>query len=89
MFYVRLKGGAELLFLGDVAWQEANLERGVTRARLVSWVMGEDDEAIVHQLRAVLDFKKANPQIDLIVAHDIPAMDKRFASGAVVKGYAP
>jgi glyoxylase-like metal-dependent hydrolase (beta-lactamase superfamily II) len=89
MLYLRLKSGPELLLLGDVAWQSGNLERGVTRARVVSWIMREDDEAVVHQLRAAIDFKKANPQIDLVVAHDVVAMDKRFASGAVVKGYAP
>lgn len=87
MFYVRLKGGAEFLLIGDVAWQEKNLELPRARARAVSMLMGEDAEAITHQLRAILDFKKANPAVDVVVAHDIPAMDRRFASGAVGKGF--
>jgi glyoxylase-like metal-dependent hydrolase (beta-lactamase superfamily II) len=86
MFYVRLKGGSEFLLIGDIAWQEKNLELPRTRARVVSWIMGEDAEAITHQIRAILDFKKANPSADVVVAHDIPAMDRRFASGAVGKG---
>ena len=89
MFYVRLKGGAEFLLIGDVAWQEQNLELVRTRARGISLLAGEDAEAITHQIRAILDFKKANPSVDVVVAHDIPAMDRRFASGAVGKGLNP
>ena len=89
MFYVRLKGGAEFLLIGDVAWQEKNLELEKTRARAVSWIMGEDAEAITHQIRAILDFKKANPSVDVVVAHDIAAMDRRFAAGTVGRGLTP
>ncbi len=87
MFYVRLKGGAEFLLVGDIAWQEANLERLRPRARLASLIMGEDDEAVTHQLRAILDLKKAHPSIDVVVAHDIPAMERRFQGGAVGRGF--
>ncbi len=86
MFYVRLKTGAEFLLIGDIAWQEANIKRLSTRARFVSLIMGEDDEAIVHQLRAIIDFKKANPAIDVVVAHDVGGMERRFKSGTVNKG---
>ena len=86
LIYVRLKGGAELLLLGDVAWQHENLTEARTRARLTSMVMGEDAVAVTHQLRAVLDFKRANPSVDLVVAHDIAEMEQRFASGAGGKG---
>jgi glyoxylase-like metal-dependent hydrolase (beta-lactamase superfamily II) len=87
LFYVRMKGGAELLLIGDVAWSEQNLALPKTRARAVSWMMGEDAEAITHQLRAILDFKKANPAVDVVVAHDVAAMDRRFAAGTVGKGF--
>jgi glyoxylase-like metal-dependent hydrolase (beta-lactamase superfamily II) len=86
MFFVRMKGGAELLLVGDIVWQEANLETLTTRARFVSW-LGEDAEAITHQMRAIVDFKKANPSADVVVAHDVPAMERRFASGAVGRGF--
>lgn len=87
MLYVRLASGAELLLIGDIAWQEQTLEKERTRARLVSLIMREDDEAIVHQLRAIKDFHQANPGVDVVVAHDIPAMERRFQSGAVGKGF--
>ena len=86
MLYVRLKGGAELLLIGDIAWQEASLEQLRTRPRLASLIMGEDAEAIVHQLRAITELRKANPALDVVVAHDLAAMERRFQSGAVQKG---
>jgi glyoxylase-like metal-dependent hydrolase (beta-lactamase superfamily II) len=86
MIYARLKGGAELLFLGDIAWQHQNLTEAKTRARLVSLVMREDAQAVTHQLRAILDFHAANPGVDLVVSHDVAEMEKRFSSGAVGQG---
>ncbi len=86
MLYVRMKGGADLLLIGDIVWQEANLELLVTRPRLVSW-LGEDEEAIAHQIRAIADFKKANPSVDVVVAHDVAAMERRFANGTLVRGF--
>jgi glyoxylase-like metal-dependent hydrolase (beta-lactamase superfamily II) len=83
MLFLRLKSGREILLTGDVAWQEATLEQHSPRARLVSWIMREDDEAITHQLRAILDLKRSTPSLDVVVAHDIPAMDRRFAAGSV------
>ena len=87
MLYVRMKGGAELLLVGDIVWQESAFERLSTRPRLISSIMGEDAEAITHQIRAIVDFKKANPSIDVVVAHDIPAMERRFNGGAVGRGF--
>jgi glyoxylase-like metal-dependent hydrolase (beta-lactamase superfamily II) len=86
MIYVRLKGGRELLLIGDVAWQNFVLERAGNRPHLVDWLAREDGVAIGHQIRAILDLAKANPGLDVVVAHDIPAMEARFASGAVGRG---
>jgi glyoxylase-like metal-dependent hydrolase (beta-lactamase superfamily II) len=86
MIYARLKGGRELLFLGDIAWQHQNLTEAKTRARLTSLVMHEDAQAVTHQLRAILDFRAANPGVDIVISHDIAEMEQRFASGAVGKG---
>jgi hypothetical protein len=86
MLYVRLKGGLEFLLVGDIAWQEATLEQRAPRARLVSWIMGEDTEAITHQLRAILDFKQQHPLVDVVVAHDVPAMERRFERDTVTRG---
>ncbi len=81
MIYARLKGGAELLLLGDIAWQHQNLAEARTRPRLTSLAMHEDAQAVTHQLRAILDFRKANPGVDVVIAHDIGEMERRFRLG--------
>ena len=86
MIYARLKGGAEFLLLGDIAWQHQVLDEAKTRARLTSMVMHEDAVAVTHQLRAILDFRKANPGVDIVISHDVALMEKRFAEGKVGKG---
>lgn len=86
LIYLRLKGGAEFLLLGDLVWQNLNLELAVGRARLPSLIMSEDTEGTVNQLRAVLELKKANPTLDLVVAHDAAAMEARFKAGTVASG---
>jgi hypothetical protein len=48
--------------------------------------MGEDTEAITHQLRAILDFKQQHPLVDVVVAHDVPAMERRFERDTVTRG---
>jgi glyoxylase-like metal-dependent hydrolase (beta-lactamase superfamily II) len=85
MIYVRMKGGRELLLIGDVVWQNFVLERVGNRPRAITWLMGEDGVAVGHQIRAVLDLEKQSPSVDVVVAHDIPAMEARFASGAVAR----
>jgi glyoxylase-like metal-dependent hydrolase (beta-lactamase superfamily II) len=86
MIYARLKSGAELLLIGDIAWQHQNLAEAKTRARLTSLVMSEDAVAVTHQLRAILDFKRLNPSVDIVIAHDIGEMEQRFTTGAVGRG---
>lgn len=86
MVYARLRSGAEFLLLGDIAWQHQVLDEAKTRARLTSMVMHEDAVAVTHQLRAILDFRKANPGVDIVISHDVALMEKRFAEGKVGKG---
>jgi glyoxylase-like metal-dependent hydrolase (beta-lactamase superfamily II) len=47
MVYVKRADGQEVLFLGDVAWQMRNIEEVRERARLVTWLSGEDREAVM------------------------------------------
>jgi glyoxylase-like metal-dependent hydrolase (beta-lactamase superfamily II) len=86
MFYVRMKNGTEYLLVGDIAWQDGNLTRAVTRPRLAGLIF-ENQDGVIHQLRAIIDFQKANPGVDVVVSHDVGAMERRFQSGAVAKGY--
>lgn len=84
LIYVRLRGGRELLLIGDVVWQGFVLEREGSRPRLLSLI--EDGDAVRHQTRAIIDFAKAHPEVDVVVAHDVAAMDARFRNGSVQEG---
>jgi glyoxylase-like metal-dependent hydrolase (beta-lactamase superfamily II) len=86
MVYVRMKDQREFLLVGDVAWQGTYFERMRQRPKLVTWLMGEDSPAVANQLRAVIDLKQAQPSLDVVVAHDVGQMEKRFSAGTVIKG---
>ena len=86
IIYVRLKGSRELLLIGDIVWQSFVLEQAGNRPRAVAWIAGEDGEAVGHQIRAILDVAKRDPALDVVVSHDVPAMEARFRSGAVIAG---
>jgi len=83
LIYARLKNGRELLLIGDVVWQNFVLEHAGNRPRILTWIGAEDGVAVAQEIRAVLDLAKANPSLDVVVAHDVAAMEARFASGAV------
>jgi glyoxylase-like metal-dependent hydrolase (beta-lactamase superfamily II) len=85
IIYVRTKAHEHLL-IGDIVWQGFVLEHAGNRPRAVTWMMGEDGEAVGHQIRAILDVAERNPALDVVVAHDVPAMEARFRSGAVIAG---
>ena len=72
--------------IGDIAWQGFVLEQAGNRPRGVAWMMGEDGEAVGHQIRAILEVAAKNPALDIVVAHDVGAMEARFRSGSVLLG---
>jgi glyoxylase-like metal-dependent hydrolase (beta-lactamase superfamily II) len=86
IIYVRMKGARELLLIGDIAWQNFVLDQVGNRPRAVTWLAREDGEAVGHQLRAILDVKARNPALDVVVAHDVAAMETRFRAGMVISG---
>jgi glyoxylase-like metal-dependent hydrolase (beta-lactamase superfamily II) len=86
IIYLRMKGARELLLIGDVAWQNFVLDQVRNRPRVVNWLGREDGEAVGHQIRAILDVKARNPALDVVVAHDVAAMDARFHAGSVISG---
>jgi len=51
MVYVRLESGREHLFIGDVAWTLANVTQFKLRPAATMRRIGEDAQALMHQLR--------------------------------------
>lgn len=70
MVYVLLEDGAELLFVGDVVWNLDAITNLVYRPRFMTdWVIGEDRELGIHQLRALRNLYDAG-EVSIVVSHD-------------------
>jgi glyoxylase-like metal-dependent hydrolase (beta-lactamase superfamily II) len=84
MVYVRRDDGQEILLSGDVAWQRAGIDQGLQKPEGVSIRLGEDREAIAHQLewlRAV-----AGEGVAVVVFHDLALLNKQIEQGILGDG---
>jgi len=71
MIYVMLQNGHEFLFVGDVAWDQQNIETGIGRPLLVSLLfLHEDRQAVADQLVALRVLQEAEPNLTIVVSHD-------------------
>lgn len=89
MVFVQLADGAEFLFLGDVAWWMANVERIRERARLATLLMKEDRDAVLLQLQELNRLMKEEPSLQLIAGHDREQVDALIASKRLVREFIP
>ena len=87
MVYVQRADGAELLFLGDVAWMLENVVRVRERARLVTLLMKEDRAAVLQQLAAVKAMLDQEPKLGVVPGHDGAQVEALAARGLLVKGF--
>ncbi len=81
LVYVQLESGAELLFLGDVAWSAENVDRVRERPRGITAVMKEDRRAVLQQLAALKALKDSEPKLAQVPGHDIAAVEALLAQG--------
>jgi glyoxylase-like metal-dependent hydrolase (beta-lactamase superfamily II) len=87
MVYVKRADGQEILFLGDVAWQMRNILEVRERARLATWLMGEDREAVMGEFVELHRLHTAEPNLNMMPGHD-PAELTRFVNvGLLTKGF--
>jgi len=79
LIFVQLADGRELLFIGDVAWHFANLERQRERARLVTLILGEDREVVLSQLKALHELHAREPKLHIVPGHDATVIERLIA----------
>lgn len=90
MVYVQTANGAEVLFIGDVAWHFRNIELQRERARLMTWLfLAEDRTAVFGQLAALKRLHEAQPAVHIVPGHDGPAIDALVAAGLLKRGFSP
>jgi len=87
LVYVKEAGGAEYLFLGDVAWHLRNVEVVRERARLVTLMLREDRDAVLSQLAALNELKLKEPQVHLVPGHDPNAVAALEKARLLVRGF--
>lgn len=87
LIYVKRADGKELLFVGDVAWNERSLDEGRMRPLLLSLFLGEDRRQVIDQIGALQKLRKEHPEVQLVVAHDGDALARLVGTGAVKEGF--
>lgn len=88
IIYVRKTNGQEFLFVGDIVWNMEAVRRLAARPRLVSMLfLQEDRDAVAQQIRAIHEFVAAEPDVNVIVAHDAQQWEDLLASGKIDPGF--
>lgn len=87
LVYVKRADGAELLFLGDVAWHWRNVQEIRTRARLATIIIGEDRGGVLLQLKELNRLGAAEPNLQIIPGHDKPRIERLAAGGFLKAGF--
>ena len=84
MIFVKLASGEEMLFVGDVVWNEDAITELKYRPRLVTDLfLGEDRRAVLHQIRALRDLDDAGG-VSIVVSHDA----RTYESANLEEGFA-
>lgn len=87
LFFIRTQDGRELFYVGDLVWSWRNVEEARSRPRAVSeWFLHEDTEAVADQLRALITFHDAHPEVEILVSHDADRLEAQMARGVVRAG---
>lgn len=88
LVYVMLRDGREFLFVGDIAWDRANIETGIGRPLLLSmFFLHEDRQAVADQLVALRNLKQKEPDLNLVVAHDAAGLEDLIIKKAIKEGF--
>lgn len=87
LVYVKRADGRELLFVGDVVWNERSIDEGRTRPLLLSLFLGENRRQVIDQIGALQKLRKEHPEVQLIVAHDGDALARVVGTGTVKEGF--
>jgi glyoxylase-like metal-dependent hydrolase (beta-lactamase superfamily II) len=87
MVYVRREDGAELVFLGDVAWQMGAVDKVRGRPRLATLLLGEDRDQDICELDALHRLKESEPKIALIPGHDGTVIAELIRRGLLIEGF--
>jgi glyoxylase-like metal-dependent hydrolase (beta-lactamase superfamily II) len=87
LVYVHLAGGAEYLFIGDVAWDMTQVTTPHCRPRLAELFMSENSDQVTAELRTLHDFAQANSSVHLVVSHDAAQLADYQNAGLIGRSF--
>jgi len=86
--FVRRADGAEILFIGDVAWHKRNIDLVRERARLVTWwFLKEDRDAVMLQLAELNRLQREEPRLLIMPGHDPAVLAGAIDAGMLKPGF--
>jgi len=87
LFFIKTSDGRELLYVGDLVWSYRNVATGRSRPRAVAeYFLGEDSRAVADQLRALMVFAGAHPEVEILVSHDAERLEDQIKRGILQSG---
>ena len=88
IIYINLSNGNEYLLVGDVVWSQENIDTLNGRPALISWlIISENRTQTGNQIRALHELKNREPEINILVSHDIAQHQKYINSGKLGDGF--
>jgi len=86
--YVKMAGGREVLFLGDVAWRHESVANLAPRSRYVSdFYLKEDRNAVILQIAELKRLREAEAGLVMIAGHDGDQMQELVQDAVVSMGF--
>jgi len=86
MIYVKLQDGSELLLVGDVIWNRANIDRLKGRPLFASLILFEDWNMQRQQVRTLYDLALTEP-VSLVISHDKDQLNRLVEMGLLHEGF--
>lgn len=87
LIYVHRADGKELLFVGDIAWNQVSIDQQRMRPLAASLFLAEQRQPVIDQLGALHQLQAEHPEVQIVIAHDGKGLERVVASGAVNEGF--
>ena len=88
MVFVRLAGGREYLFAGDIATMAQSWRELRARSRLIGdWLAPENRGEVFAWLRTIRALKAEAPRLEVVAGHDYEWIDHREGHRGIREGF--
>ena len=89
MVYIRRADGREVLLLGDVAWQQRNIDLLRERPWFMTALIGEQRAPVLAEFAALKKLALSNPEVRQVPGHDGVVVQALAAERLITGGFEP